>query len=170
MNEFRSIPGFEEYEASSEGIIRRSPNPLKIRIKINLGRIMKQSLCKKSGYLAVCLSRNGKTFYPNVHILVARAFLGPKPTEKIVVNHKDEDKLNNAIQNLEYCTRSYNISEFYRRNPGQKDKLSKAHLGKPSGWAGKKHSSQTKLKMRLAKLGKPGARKGKKYPRKGRQL
>lgn len=44
-----------------------------------------------------------------VHILVARAFI-PNPDNLPEVNHKDENKSNNQVDNLEWCTRSYNMS------------------------------------------------------------
>jgi hypothetical protein len=59
-------------------------------------------------YLSVGLSKgrnNQKRF--SVHRLVAEAFL-PNPNNLPVVNHKDENKLNNNVDNLEWCTEQYN--------------------------------------------------------------
>lgn len=59
------------------------------------------------GYLSVHLYKNGneKRFY--VHRLVAEAFV-PNPNDWPEVNHKDGDKTNNCVNNLEWCTRKYN--------------------------------------------------------------
>lgn len=61
------------------------------------------------GYLSVQLSKNStiKEYY--VHRIVADAFL-PNSNNLPQVNHKDEDKTNNTIGNLEFCTAAYNIN------------------------------------------------------------
>ena len=61
-----------------------------------------------NGYYYVCLSKNGivKSYY--VHRLVAQAFL-PNPNNYKEVNHKDENKTNNVVTNLEWCDRLYNV-------------------------------------------------------------
>ena len=63
----------------------------------------------KYGYLQVHLSKDGKAKMYLVHRLVASAFLENQMgyTE---VNHLDEDKTNNCVDNLEWCSRSYNIN------------------------------------------------------------
>lgn len=76
------------------------------------------------GYSLVNLSKNGiiKTF--KVHVLVAKHFV-PNPNGLSEVNHKDEDKSNNRADNLEWCTRSYNIN-YGSRTEKQRSKVSKA--------------------------------------------
>ena len=61
------------------------------------------------GYLRVKLCKDGKVEQPLVHVLVATAFL-PNPDNLPEVNHKDEDKTNNCVENLEYCSKLYNIN------------------------------------------------------------
>lgn len=69
-------------------------------------RILKQRR-DKDGYLAVCLSKEGKHYGRRVNRLVAEAFI-PNPECLPVVNHKDENKQNNEADNLEWCTVRYN--------------------------------------------------------------
>lgn len=63
----------------------------------------------RSGYHSVLLSQKGVRKNFLIHRLVAKAFLTPKEGEE-QVNHKDEDKFNNRVSNLEWCTPSYNQS------------------------------------------------------------
>lgn len=70
------------------------------------GKQMKQSMHDK-GYKTVSLTKDGKTKMMFVHRIVAEAFL-PNPDNMPMVNHKDEDKTNNFIENLEWCTAAYN--------------------------------------------------------------
>lgn len=57
--------------------------------------------------MAVSLYKNNKVYSYQVHRLLAIAFI-PNPNNYQVVNHKDENKLNNTISNLEWCTTLYN--------------------------------------------------------------
>lgn len=72
------------------------------------GKQMKQSMHDK-GYKIVSLTRDGKTKMRFVHRLVAEAFI-PNPDNLPMVNHKDEDKTNNFLENLEWCTNEYNLT------------------------------------------------------------
>lgn len=63
----------------------------------------------KTGYLQVILSVNGKSYTKKVHRLVAEAFL-PNPNNLLEINHKNEDKSDNRVSNLEWCTREYNMN------------------------------------------------------------
>ena len=71
-------------------------------------RILRQRINHR-GYAMVNLTKDGmmKTF--RVHSLVAKHFL-PNPNGLPELNHKDENKLNNRVDNLEWCTRSYNVN------------------------------------------------------------
>lgn len=97
MEEWRQISDFPNYKVSSFGNI--------MNVKTN--KMMK--LCNKGGYYNISLTNdnNYKTF--KVHRLVAIAFI-ENPEEKSHVNHKDKNKLNNNITNLEWMTRSENNS------------------------------------------------------------
>ena len=70
------------------------------------GKRMKQSLHTK-GYKTVTLTKDGKCKTVFVHRLVAEAFI-ENPDNLPMVNHKGEDKTNNFVENLEWCTASYN--------------------------------------------------------------
>ena len=59
------------------------------------------------GYLIVDLYKNHKKTHTRVHIVVARSFI-PNPNNYPEINHKDENKHNNKIENLEWCSSSYN--------------------------------------------------------------
>ena len=82
----------------------------------NLGRVysfykkncLKPGKCK-DGYLIVRLYKNGKgkPFY--IHKLVALHFI-PNPNNFPQINHRDENKSNNCVSNLEWCTRKYNMN------------------------------------------------------------
>ena len=60
------------------------------------------------GYLRVKLWKDGKVEKCRINRLVAQAFL-PNPDNLPEVNHKDEDKTNNRVDNLEWCSRQYNV-------------------------------------------------------------
>lgn len=61
----------------------------------------------KDGYFRVHLSKNGKGKMKYIHRLVAEAFI-PNLNNDIHVNHKDENKQNNNVDNLEWCSVKYN--------------------------------------------------------------
>jgi hypothetical protein len=77
------------------------------------GRVKKRNFgIDKAGYNNVCLSLNGKVITFLVHRIVANAFI-PNPQNKPCVNHKDGNKNNNDISNLEWCTYSENEKHSY---------------------------------------------------------
>ena len=79
----------------------------------------------KNGYLQVGLCKNGKQKWFYVHRLVAFMFIeNCNPEYKTEVNHIDEDKENNSVDNLEWCTRKYNCN-YGNRNK----KMSEAMKG-----------------------------------------
>ena len=82
------------------------------------------------GYLYVSLS-NIKTKNVPVHRLVATAFIS-NPNNYKIVNHKDGDKLNNCVDNLEWCTQKFNVDHAWRNG------LMKPAKGNKSGMFGKK--------------------------------
>lgn len=108
------IPGYEgRYQASTYGRVKSLE-----RIR-NVGKNNKQAQrilekvlkpCKKRGYQGVLLSKNAlKTAY-SVHRLIALTFLPKWKPEHVQVNHKDENKTNNRVENLEWCSAKYNTN------------------------------------------------------------
>ena len=63
------------------------------------------------GYCQVGITRNGKKTNKTLHSIVAETFIGPR--NGMEVNHKDGDKLNNSVNNLEYVTRSANMKHAF---------------------------------------------------------
>lgn len=102
---WRDIKGFEGlYEVSNLGRVRS--------LKDNNGqaRILVLKVQKhRCGYQLVFLRKDGKLKGFVVHRLVAEAFI-PNPDGLPEVNHIDEDKTNNRVDNLEWCTRKYNMN------------------------------------------------------------
>ena len=77
------------------------------------GRIRKTKL-NNGGYEMLSLFRDGKEKTCLVHRIIAEAFL-PNPYNLPEVNHKDECKTNNFVENLEWCDREYNLYYGTRR-------------------------------------------------------
>ena len=104
MNEeWRDIEGYEGlYQVSNLGRVKS------LRDKNNKKReLILKPKTMRNGYLKVDLCKNGKQKTFTVHRLVATVFIS-NPKNFPVVNHKDENKLNNNISNLEWCTVLYN--------------------------------------------------------------
>lgn len=101
---WKDIPGYEgKYQVSNHGRVKS----LKFA-KTGKPGIMKQQSNPK-GYLSVSLHKNCKFKSFRVNRLVAMVFL-PNPNNYLEVNHKDEDKTNNRVENLEWCNRLYNMN------------------------------------------------------------
>lgn len=108
--EWKDIKDYEGlYQVSNLGNVRsldkeiiRKNNFKSIKIK---GRILKQQNC--GGYKVVPLCKNGKECQKKIHRLVAEAFI-ENPNNLPIINHKDENKSNNVVENLEWCNSKYN--------------------------------------------------------------
>jgi hypothetical protein len=74
--------------------------------------LRKPRLCK--GYLGLNLRRNGKDCFRSIHRIVAEAFLPDHSFEQWQVNHKNANKLDNTVNNLEWVTPKDNMLHAYR--------------------------------------------------------
>ena len=104
MEEWRDIKGFEgKYMVSNLGRVK----------SLNYRRTGKEKIMKGAdnghGYLFVELCKDGKTKTCRINRLVAQAFL-ENPQNLPEVNHKNEDKTDNRVENLEWCSKLYNIN------------------------------------------------------------
>ena len=111
---FKDIPGYEGlYQVSNLGKVKS----LRRKIYVNSGfylsveKILKQSISIR-GYYLTTLTKNNKSITKSVHSLVAMAFLDHTPNgNKIVVDHIDNNKKNNRLENLQIITHRENVSK-----------------------------------------------------------
>lgn len=100
----KPVVGYENlYYVTTDGHIISTKKFKKEKI------ILLEQTINSSGYLSVSLYKNNKTKTHRVHRLVAQAFI-PNPENKPQINHKNENKLDNCVENLEWCTLEYNIN------------------------------------------------------------
>ena len=104
MNEiWKDIEGYEGlYQVSNLGRVKR----------LNTNRILKSAI-NSQGYLRVGLCKNSTKSNKRVHRLVSHAFI-PNPENKAEVNHINEDKTNNRVDNLEWVTAKENSNHGTR--------------------------------------------------------
>lgn len=118
MEIWKDVGGYEGfYKISNNGNIKSMPR------KGAKGGLLKLTK-DKNGYLCVGLNKNGERKTFKVHRLVAATFI-PNIYELSEVNHKDENKENNYVENLEWCDHTYN-SNYGTRGERIGDALSKA--------------------------------------------
>lgn len=98
MEIWKEIPGFEKYEASTEGNIRKKSNK----------RLLKPGKNQKGYFLANLYNSDGikKTFC--WHRAIALTFI-PNPENLPQINHIIPDKSKNYVENLEWCDQKYNM-------------------------------------------------------------
>jgi len=99
--EWRDIPGYPGYQISSLGRFKATRKSKKTGSRICQPPI-------EDGYYRVSLYYNGRAKHFGIHRLVAMAFLGQPQEYQTEINHCDTNKLNNRLNNLEYCTRAQN--------------------------------------------------------------
>lgn len=139
---WKDVAGYEGlYQVSNSGNVRSVDRIIcqkSGKMHPHKGIYIKKVVCN-IGYVRVAISKNAKSKMVCVHRLVAMAFI-PNPENKPQVNHKDGDKQNNSILNLEWVTAKENIKHSY-------DYLGKSH---PSG----AHSSLSKKTYQYHPYGK----------------
>lgn len=138
IDEWRPVVGFETtYEVNDIGQVRRSGAAAKNGKGhgggAKIGRLLTDH--DNGGYRSVQLWKNGKPTMKLVHVMVAEAFLPPRPLG-YEVNHDSGIKDNNLVSNLEWMTRSENMKHAYRtglRQPIDVEKMRKSKPLCPSG-------------------------------------
>lgn len=123
---WKAIDGYDGlYEVSDLGRVRSK--------KYGYWRVMKPRKDMK-GYLRIGLSKENKVKRFSVHRLVAQAFIPNDDDTKTQINHRDEDKQNNKVSNLEYCTAQYNLTyndihhrRWINRNDYKRPKIEKLY-------------------------------------------
>lgn len=113
------------YQVSNFGRVRSLGNGNSNNSKV---RILKCWISKK-GYLSVALCKDGKHKMYKVHRLVAENFI-PNPLNLPCVNHKNENKQDNRVENLEFCDVIYNNS-YGTRNQRISKKNTNGKRSKP---------------------------------------
>lgn len=121
MEIWKPIKGFEgKYEVSSIGRVRSVPHMVENRYSERMTKAKILALQKlRNGYLTVSLGRKHK--HALVHRLVAEAFL-PEPLGKTDVNHKNLNKTDNRVENLEWSTRHENMQHAHDNGAFDHDK------------------------------------------------
>ena len=105
---WRTVAGYYgAYEISSDGLVRRVAGSR----GCSADRLIK-SRVGNAGYRTVRLCFNGKLKSLSVHRLLLEAFVGPPPSPAHQCNHKDGNKLNNTLTNLEWVTPKENIQHM----------------------------------------------------------
>ena len=112
---WKDIPGYEgQYQASNFGYVRSIKRKIKKEgnlpsIALVSGKIISPWVDSSTGYLKVTLyTKDHKKRAEKLHRLIAMTFI-PNPENKNTVNHKDENKFNNTVQNLEWMTNEENL-------------------------------------------------------------
>ena len=139
---WKPITGYEGYEVSNFGKIRSLDRIVPWRDGLTRranGKLIQPSQIR-GGYFRVCLTNQKREY---VHVLVAREFIGPKPS-RYDVNHIDGNKANNTIDNLEYVTRGENIRHAFRLG------LMKPQVGESSHSAKLTDDKVREIRKRLA--------------------
>lgn len=130
IKEIKDYPGY--YADDSGKIYSRKSGKLK----------EKKQFPKTHGYMYVALYHNNKRYYPRVHRVMASTFI-PNPNNLPEVNHKDEDKTNNRVNNLEWCTSKDNKIYGSRREKIAR-KVSDPNIQRVNNTSGRKGVFKTR--------------------------
>ena len=124
---WKDIPEYEGlYQVSNLGRVK-SLKRLDKRNRIVKEKILKHGI-DTNGYHLVKLYKYDKPRTLKVHRLICQVFI-QNPNNYTEVNHKDEDKSNNCVDNLEWCTRKYNVNYGNRTNKAKNHPNCKHRLG-----------------------------------------
>ena len=107
----KDIPGFEgEYAIDEEGKVWSYPRTV---VYQKPGRFLRPGRAENHYDSLALTSHNGAKISVAIHRLVALTYL-PNPENKPFVNHKDGDKRNNSVSNLEWCTEKENSEHAWK--------------------------------------------------------
>lgn len=104
---WKPIKDYEGYLISSKGRIKSLPKKKGSGNGYFTSESIRIQKKQRSGYLEVNLIKDRRQRFFLVHRLVAKAFM-PNPYNLPCINHRDENKHNNCVENLEWCTAKYN--------------------------------------------------------------
>jgi siroheme synthase (precorrin-2 oxidase/ferrochelatase) len=111
IEEWRKVKGFEEhYEISNFGFVRSNWRKKPAILKPSINGV---------GYYHIILSKDTKQYTIRIHQLVAIAFLNHERESNLVVDHKDNNPLNNRVDNLQLVTRRLNNSKDRKNKTSQ---------------------------------------------------
>ena len=116
MERWLPINDFPKYEVSDKGNVRNAQT----------GKILHHGKNPK-WYHIVSLYKNGGQYTKKVHRLVCSAFYG-KPGNGFEINHKNGDKSDNSLSNLEWCTGSENIQHAYNSGLRKPPRMKKVKI------------------------------------------
>lgn len=134
QNIFYTIKDFDNYKIDKCGNI----------YSVKTHKLLKPHL--SYGYYAITFIKEGKQYHKYLHRLLAETFI-PNPNNYPCINHRDENKLNNKLDNLEWCSYKYNNS--YNNLNKRRGKAISATIHKNGGPhnKGKHISEETRQKI-----------------------
>ena len=145
---WKPVSGYEGlYEVSNKGRVKSLPRTSSDGKPV-IGKIRKLSV-STNGYLQLSLSKNGINTIYRVHRLVAEAFL-PNPDKKYAVNHKDETRTNNCVENLEWMSSKENCN-YGTRNTRLRDQKHEIYQGRRRGVAWHIRHNKWRAALRISK-------------------
>jgi len=129
MEEWKDIEGFPGYMVSNYGrVMSIGRDWHEERGKSRKNKVLRPRE-RRHGYLAVALYKDRKRSNISIHRLVAKAFIN-NPNGHNETNHKDGNKQNNHVDNLEWCTHSYNAKHAIETGLHKIPKGSEMHNAK----------------------------------------
>lgn len=113
---WKPVEGYEGYyEVSNLGRIKRLSRVVTYpdgKLVRTPGKLLSLKPGNHLGYILVSLCKNGKPAKLYLHRLIAQTFI-PNPDNHPLINHKDGNKANNHVDNLEWCSRAHNVRHAY---------------------------------------------------------